>query len=108
MSYALTLRGMKTAGSTGCSIVPGKSVYRFWYCSVKLVVHAPACHVSAAKWRQRTVTPPDVVLTVSSAVVYERSGFCTSYFDRYVPLPDNVKRPNGVAPVENFRSMSQP
>src|SRR5882724_2468668 len=54
------------------------------------------------------MTPPVLLLAVSSAVVNEPSGFCTSYFDRYVPLPDNVKRPYGVAPVENFRSTSTP
>src|SRR5262245_14721174 len=54
------------------------------------------------------MTPPVLLFAVSSAVVYDRSGFCTSYFDRYVPLPANVKRPYGVAPVENLKSMSQP
>src|SRR5882672_8490140 len=107
MSYAETLRGMNVAGSVS-SNVPGRSVYCFWYCCVNVVVHAPACHVSEAKWRQRTITPPVLLLAVSSAVVYERSGFCVLYFDRYVPLPASVKRPYGVAPVENFRSTSQP
>src|SRR5882724_1211424 len=54
------------------------------------------------------MTPPVLLLAVSSAVVNEPSGFCTSYFERYVPLPDKVKRPYGVAPVENFRSTSTP
>src|SRR5882762_8709085 len=54
------------------------------------------------------MTPPVLLLAVSRLWVNEPSGFSVSYFDRYVPLPDSVKRPYGVAPVENFRSTSTP